>query len=49
VTRDLTLVGKTILTVVMFVGRLGPLVIAVAVSRSSAPRYIYAEEDIMVG
>ena len=49
VTGGLTLVGKIILTIVMFVGRLGPLVIAMAVSRSSAPRYTYAEENIMVG
>jgi len=49
VTGGLTLVGKIILTIVMFVGRLGPLVFAMAVSRSSAPRYTYAEENIMVG
>ncbi len=49
VTGGLTLAGKIILTIVMFVGRLGPLVIAMAVSRPSAPRYTYAEENIMVG
>ncbi len=49
VTGGLTPVGKMILTIVMFVGRLGPLVIAMAVSRPSAPGYTYAEENIMVG
>jgi len=34
---------------VMFVGRLGPLVVAMAVSRRTAPRYYYAEEAIMSG
>ncbi len=49
ITADLTTVGKLILTVIMFIGRLGPLVIAMAVSRTIAPRYQYAEENIMVG
>jgi len=49
VTAGLTQAGKVIITLVMFVGRLGPLLIAVAVSRESAPRYRYAEETIMVG
>ena len=49
VTGGLSVAGKVILTTVMFVGRLGPLVIAMAVSRPSAPRYTYAEENIMVG
>jgi trk system potassium uptake protein TrkH len=41
--------GKIILSIVMFVGRLGPLVVGVAVSRDTAARYYYAEESIMVG
>ncbi len=49
VTTGLSAGGKLILTIVMFVGRLGPLVIAVAVSRHVAPRYYYAEESIMIG
>jgi len=48
-TRDLSVAGKFILTLVMFIGRLGPLVVAVAVSRQRPPRYYYAEETIMVG
>ena len=49
ITGGLTAAGKLILTVVMFVGRLGPLVIAVAVSRRVTVRYHYAEEGIMIG
>ena len=49
VTAGLSEAGKLILSMVMFVGRLGPLVIAMAVSRSTAPRYHYAEEEIMSG
>ena len=49
VTEGLTIMGKVVLTFVMFVGRLGPLVIALAVSRRGASRYYYAEENIMIG
>jgi trk system potassium uptake protein TrkH len=49
VTGTLTTVGKLVITLVMFVGRLGPLVIAVAVSRKTGPAYYYAEESIMIG
>ncbi|MFH2218068.1 MAG: TrkH family potassium uptake protein [Pseudomonadota bacterium] len=49
VTGGLTVAGKIIVTLTMFVGRLGPLVIGVAVSRRAISRYHYAEEGIMVG
>ena len=49
VTGWLSEVGKVIISIVMFVGRLGPLVVGVAVSRDTATRYYYAEESIMVG
>lgn len=48
-TAGLSMAGKLILSAVMFVGRLGPLVIALAVSRETASRYYYAEEEIMNG
>lgn len=48
-TSHLTAWAKFVITLVMFVGRLGPLVIGVAVSRKSAAAYYYAEENIMVG
>jgi trk system potassium uptake protein TrkH len=49
VTASLSTAGKLALCAVMFVGRLGPLVIAMAVSRSTSLRYYYAEEEIMSG
>lgn len=49
VTGGLSIAGKLIITVVMFVGRIGPLVIAIAVSRRQAPHYHYADEPIMIG
>lgn len=48
-TAGLSVMGKIILSGIMFVGRLGPLVVGMAVSRDAAPRYHYAEETIMVG
>ena len=42
--------GKMILVVVMFIGRLGPLSIALALSgREPSYRYQYAEENVMIG
>jgi trk system potassium uptake protein TrkH len=49
VTGSLTIMGKVAITWVMFVGRLGPLLIALAVTHSEKPRYYYAEENIMIG
>ena len=50
VTPDLSWAGKCLVTAMMFIGRLGPLAIAVAVSRKGRPRhYSYATENIMIG
>lgn len=49
VTPGLSVYGKTIIAIVMFIGRLGPLAIGVAISRGQRARYFYAEENIMVG
>ncbi len=49
ITGWLSDIGKVIISIVMFVGRLGPLVVGVAMSRDTAARYYYAEESIMVG
>jgi trk system potassium uptake protein TrkH len=49
ITSGISMIGKIILSAIMFVGRLGPLVIGVALSREVASRYQYAEETIMVG
>jgi trk system potassium uptake protein TrkH len=49
VTGGLSITGKLVLTLVMFTGRLGPLLIALAFSRREMPHYYYAEESIMIG
>ena len=49
ITTTLSEIGRVILTVLMFTGRLGPLVIAIAVSRERVSRFQYAEENIMIG
>jgi trk system potassium uptake protein TrkH len=48
-TSVLSIAGKLLITGIMFVGRIGPLVLAVAVSRRRAPRFTYAEEKVMIG
>jgi len=49
ITPTLSFIGKLIITIIMFVGRLGPLVIAIAISRQKDSRYYYSEENIMIG
>ena len=49
ITVELSAMSKIVLSGVMFVGRLGPLVVGLAVSRDTVSRYYYAEETIMVG
>ncbi len=50
ITSKLSTLGKLILVVVMFVGRLGPLSIAVALSgREPRSKIQYAEENVMIG
>jgi trk system potassium uptake protein TrkH len=49
ITPGLNAASKVVLTLVMFCGRLGPLVVAVAVSRRRVLHYHYAEESIMIG
>ena len=50
ITSKLSTLGKLILVVVMFIGRLGPLSIAVALSgREPRSKIQYAEENVMIG
>ncbi len=50
ITDTLTNLGRIIITITMFVGRLGPLTIAVAMGqRERAPLYKYPEERVMIG
>jgi trk system potassium uptake protein TrkH len=49
VTGELSLAGKLIITLVMFIGRLGPLAVIVAISHRESASYYYAEENILIG
>jgi trk system potassium uptake protein TrkH len=50
ITPQLSSVGKLIIVLVMFSGRLGPLSIAVALTgREPRSRFQYAEENVMIG
>ncbi|HSO19626.1 MAG TPA: potassium transporter TrkG, partial [Desulfosarcina sp.] len=48
-TASLSPFGRTMIAALMFVGRLGPMVIGLAVSRERISRFHYAEENIMIG
>ena len=49
VTQGLTAAGKLVIVAAMFTGRLGPLVVAMAIGRTRPVRYHYAEEQILIG
>ncbi len=50
ITNGLSELGRLGVTLVMFIGRLGPLVIAIAISRHrTSARFYYAEENVMIG
>lgn len=50
VTSSLSVVGKLVITVLMFTGRLGPLTIALAVGKKYARgKFQYSEERVMTG
>lgn len=49
-TPDLTVFGKILISIAMFIGRLGPLTIAYAISSNTKEeRYRYAEGQIIIG
>ena len=49
ITDALTDIGRLTIVALMFVGRLGPMVIGLALSRERVSRIQYAEENIMIG
>jgi len=49
-TGELTNTGKVLITILMFVGRLGPLTLAIAISKKEKKElFTYSEEKLMVG
>ena len=49
ITDTLTPFGRITISALMFIGRLGPMVIGLAVSRERVNRFQFAEENIMIG
>jgi trk system potassium uptake protein TrkH len=49
ITDTLTPFGRITIAALMFIGRLGPMVIGLAVSRERINRFQFAEENIMIG
>jgi trk system potassium uptake protein len=49
-TPELSSVGKVVITILMFIGRVGPLTVAFALAKvNQKPPYKYVEEKIMIG
>lgn len=48
-TSSLTVFGKLLISLVMFIGRLGPLTIALAIGAKEPVKYSYAKENFLVG
>ena len=49
-TPYLSFLGKLLIIMLMYVGRLGPLTVAMAIAtREEPPPYSYAEEGVMIG
>lgn len=49
ITFDLTVLGKLLITVLMFIGRIGPLALVFAMVSGKEPTVSFPEEKIMVG
>ncbi len=50
ITSDLTTIGKIIIMITMFIGRIGPLTLALAIGqRRESIAYEYPEEAVMIG
>ncbi len=49
ITSSLTVFGKILISLVMFIGRLGPLTVAMAIGAKEPVKYSYAKEYFLVG
>ena len=50
ITDDLSMLGKIMITMLMFLGRLGPLTLAIAMKVKTEPvRFRYMEDNVLVG
>ncbi len=49
ITPHLTVVGKLVISTLMYIGRIGPITLAVLIASSRSLNYRYAEEKVIVG
>jgi trk system potassium uptake protein len=49
ITAELSVLGKLVIIIVMFVGKIGPLTLAFIMSKPQKPHYKYPDEDILTG
>lgn len=49
ITADLTIIGKIFIIITMFIGRVGPFTLALALGRKHHKSVRYPEEDILIG
>lgn len=49
ITPHLTQTGRVLITLVMFIGRLGPLTTALAIGKKEPQKFKYAKEEILIG
>jgi trk system potassium uptake protein TrkH len=49
ITPELTAPGKLIIITCMYLGRVGPLTLVLAIGRRAAQRFEYPEESVMIG
>ncbi|KAB8125913.1 hypothetical protein F9U64_21200 [Gracilibacillus oryzae] len=49
ITGSLTITGKVIIIIIMFLGKVGPLTLAFAIAKTTRARIKYPSEDVMTG
>ncbi len=49
VTPTLSVVGKFLITVTMFIGRIGPMTLVLAIGKKEAQKFKYAQENLLIG
>lgn len=49
ITSGLSSLGKLLIVIVMFIGRVGPLTVVLAIARKEVPKFRYAPEKVLIG
>jgi trk system potassium uptake protein TrkH len=48
-TSGLSVIGKIVIIITMFIGRVGPLTVAFSIGKKDTPRFRYAQEKVLIG